>query len=107
MKLGLQAGWLVGATLFVGVFGEVSVANAGAFRPATTSEIEAHVAKSSNLTTLSDGWQYNSNNQYGYKFSDGKMCVRTRKLTVSCTKIITNGTKFYMLSPDGNRTSFN
>ena len=77
-----------------------------AIRKASQSEIEAYVAKSTDLTKLSNGWSYKSNAKYGYKFSDGSMCVRTQSGAVSCTKIVTDGKKFFTVSPNGTKEPF-
>ena len=83
-----------------------SMANADGVHKATQAEIEAYVAKKADLTKLSNGWSYKSDAKYGYKFADGGMCVRTQSGSISCTKIVTDGKKFYTVSPDGTRTSF-
>ncbi|MBO9136971.1 hypothetical protein ACQZ4Y_19870 [Rhizobium sp. L80/93] len=83
-----------------------NVAQADSLRKASQAQIEAYVAKKADLTKLSNGWSYKSNAKYGYKFSDGGMCVRTQRGSVSCTKIVTDGKKFFMVSPDGTKTPF-
>lgn len=83
-----------------------STAGAADIRPARQGEIETYVAKKTNLTKLSNGWSYKSDAKYGYKFADGSMCIRTQSGSVSCTKIVTDGKKFYMVSPNGERTAF-
>lgn len=88
------------------VGGASSPADAANLRSATASEIVDYVGKHSNLTQLSNGWQYKSTNKYGYKFLDGRMCVRSQSGAVSCTKIVTDGEKFYMMDSSGSRTAF-
>ena len=97
-----------GAMLTLAIVASIIPATAGAadIRPAKQAEIEAYVGKKTDLTKLSNGWSYKSNAKYGYKFSDGSMCIRTQSGSVSCTKIVTDGKKFYMVSPNGERTSF-
>jgi hypothetical protein len=99
---------IVGALLAVtiGVSMAPSTANADGVHKASQAEIEAYVAKKADLTKLSNGWSYKSNAKYGYKFADGSMCVRTQSGSVSCTTIVTDGKKFYMVSPNGTRTAF-
>lgn len=104
----IYAALIGGALLAMGV-NAVSLptsAHADQIRKASQSEIEAYVAKSADLTKLSNGWSYKSNAKYGYKFSDGSMCVRTQSGSVSCTKIVTDGKKFYTISPDGTKAPF-
>lgn len=93
-------------TMSIGASVMPSTAKADGIHKATQAEIEAYVSKKTSLTKLSNGWSYKSNAKYGYKFDDGSMCVRTQSGSVSCTKIVTDGKKFFMVSPDGTRTSF-
>lgn len=97
-----------GALLAVAIaaFMVPTMANADGIHKASQAEIEAYVSKKADLTKLSNGWSYKSNAKYGYKFADGSMCVRTQSGSVSCTTIGTDGKKFYMISPNGTRTSF-
>jgi hypothetical protein len=98
-------GYLFAVSLLTGLAAATGL-QAEELRKASLAEIKDYVSKKTHLTELSNGWSYRSNNKYGYKFADGSMCVRTTNGSVSCTKIVTDGKKFFMVSPDGQKTPF-
>lgn len=95
-------------TLFLSVISSVlivSVAHAETkrFRPATEAQIMKHLKGAKDLKRGSDGFMYRSNGSTGYKISNGQICVKSKRSSVDCVQVKTDGTRFQMIDRRGTR----
>jgi len=75
-------------------------------RPATQSEIVKHLGPNARGKTAADGFTYKEGSTKGYKVTNGSICIRSANGSTGCAKIITDGTKYKMMTADGSRADF-
>lgn len=81
--------------------------NGGRVRNATAAEIRAHINEpSKRTTTAKNGYTYQSGSRRGYKISNGKICILFADQREDCADIKTDGSKFHMITRDGERAKF-
>jgi len=75
-------------------------------RPATKAEIVKHLGPNATGKTSANGFTYKEGSTKGYKVTNGTICIRSPNGSTGCAKIITDGTKFKMMTSDGSRADF-
>ncbi|MET0746588.1 MAG: hypothetical protein ABWY49_00215 [Rhizobium sp.] len=83
-----------------------SLASAAEMRPATRAEIVKHLGPNATGKTKADGFTYKAGSAKGYKVSNGSICIRSPGGSTGCAKIVTDGTRFKMMTADGTRADF-
>ncbi|MGA1804937.1 hypothetical protein [Rhizobium sp. HT1-10] len=77
-----------------------------AMRAATKAEIVKHLGPSAAGKTAANGFTYKEGSNKGYKVTNGSICIRSPNGSTGCAKILTDGTKFKMLTADGAQGTF-
>jgi hypothetical protein len=98
--------FLLAAFAATPILADNALANDSRVRPATETEIRDTLAKSSELKDGTNGYQYRSGSQIGYKITDGKICVLQRRKT-SCVSVYSDGKRLETIDRRGNRDFLN
>lgn len=83
-----------------------AVAGAAEMRPATKGEIVKHLGPNAAGKTAANGFTYKEGSSKGYKVTNGNICIRQPDGSTGCAKIVTDGSKFKMMTSDGSRADF-
>jgi hypothetical protein len=83
-----------------------AVALAADMRPATKAEIVKHLGPNATGKTNANGFTYKPGSTKGYKVANGSICIRSADGSTGCAKILTDGTKFKMVTAGGSRDGF-
>jgi hypothetical protein len=88
------------------LFTFAAAALAADMRPATKAEIVKHLGPNATGKTNANGFTYKPGSTKGYKVTNGSICIRSPDGSTGCAKILTDGTKFKMVTAGGSRDSF-
>lgn len=88
------------------LFALTGVALAAEMHPATKAEIIKHLGPNAVGKTNPNGFTYKQGSTKGYKVTNGSICIRSPDGSTGCAKILTDGTKFKMITAGGSRDSF-
>lgn len=84
-----------------------ALAEKAKMRSASESEIRAHIDEYSKRTSKkNNGFTYQAGSSRGYKIKNGEICVLFATGRTDCASIETNGSKFEMITRDGDRSTF-
>lgn len=75
-------------------------------RAATKAEIVKHLGPNASGKTSANGFTYKEGSSKGYKVTNGSICIRSPNGSTGCAKILTDGTKFKMMTADGAQGTF-